>query len=307
MFPLLIAYLVFLPDAGTAAAKRPSTAEVGAQQKVSDDEARQFVEKWLATQNEGRFADYSRLYAPQFHGVRRSGDRTVELDRDGWLADRARMFKKSMKVQASQLQVRPVDARSSQVSFAQEFASGGYHDRGPKLMRLRRAEGGLLIESEEMLSSETLRRDLPAVNFPLVANGCPGEYCDCVASDRLKAAVELHELPDVDSKILLRLKAGTRVDNVAFKQVISRAGIARRKDGSRVYYLGPGGEGVCVIHDGESFAQTDCDDLVVEDDRTVMNTWVEITYKGKVGYAPDGQAVPHGQPDPGGKCVFGGF
>jgi hypothetical protein len=58
-------------------------------------------EGWLKAQNDGDFAAYSALYAAEFTGVRRSGPEKRHFDRDGWLKDRARMFKAKMKVTTS--------------------------------------------------------------------------------------------------------------------------------------------------------------------------------------------------------------
>src|SRR6476646_8105289 len=68
-------------------------------------EARTLVDAWLAAQNKGDFAAYEKLYAKKLTGVRRSGSRTVQLDRAGWMRDRQRMFQKPMKVSASELKV----------------------------------------------------------------------------------------------------------------------------------------------------------------------------------------------------------
>jgi ketosteroid isomerase-like protein len=121
------------------------------------DEAavRALVTRWLEAQNKGDFAAYRALYAPSFHGVRRSGGRTVVLDYDGWLRDRERMFKKGMKVAASDLRVHP-DRAFARVTFLQEFSSGTYADRGRKQIDVAVIAGGLAIAREELLESERL-------------------------------------------------------------------------------------------------------------------------------------------------------
>jgi hypothetical protein len=43
--------------------------------------------------------------------VRRSGTRTVSLDRQGWMRDRQRMFRKPMKVAASDCASPPLRRR----------------------------------------------------------------------------------------------------------------------------------------------------------------------------------------------------
>src|SRR5262245_24156399 len=71
--------------------------EATAEQKAAVDT---FLAAWVKTQTDGDFAAYSALYADRFRGIRRSGPRTVKLDRAGWMKDRERMFKKKMLVKA---------------------------------------------------------------------------------------------------------------------------------------------------------------------------------------------------------------
>ncbi|MDB4967616.1 MAG: hypothetical protein JWN44_3305 [Myxococcales bacterium] len=116
-------------------------------------EVKKLVDAWLLAQNGGDFAAYEKLYAAKLTGVRRSGARTVQLDRAGWMADRRRMFAKPMKVSASELRIAatPTTAR---VTFLQEWESGSYHDRGQKQLVVARQEGAWKIAREEMLESE---------------------------------------------------------------------------------------------------------------------------------------------------------
>jgi hypothetical protein len=116
-------------------------------------EARTLVDAWLAAQNQGDFAAYEKLYAAKLTGVRRSGARTVSLDRAGWMKDRQRMFLKPMKVSASDVKVAGTPA-SARVTFVQEWESGSYHDRGPKQLVVVREAGAARIAREEMLASE---------------------------------------------------------------------------------------------------------------------------------------------------------
>jgi ketosteroid isomerase-like protein len=123
--------------------------------KLDEAAVRALVARWLAAQNKGDFAAYRALYAVSFHGVRRSGGRTAIFDYDGWLHDRERMFKKPMKVAATDLQVTPMD-RLAQVTFVQEFSSGTYADRGRKRLDVAVIGGALTIAREELLESERL-------------------------------------------------------------------------------------------------------------------------------------------------------
>jgi hypothetical protein len=42
------------------------------------------LDAWLKAQNDGDFNAYEKLYAQRFTGIRRSGPRTVKMDRAGW-------------------------------------------------------------------------------------------------------------------------------------------------------------------------------------------------------------------------------
>ncbi len=108
--------------------------------------------RWLAAQNHGDFAAYQALYARTFTGVRRSGERVVNFDRAGWIADRARMFKRPMQVVATELQQENKHTTLT-ILFTQEFSSGSYHDVGKKRIDAALEDGQLRIISEEMLAS----------------------------------------------------------------------------------------------------------------------------------------------------------
>jgi hypothetical protein len=118
-------------------------------------EAHQLVARWLDAQNRGDLAAYQALYAERFAGVRRSGPRTVRLDRAGWMKDRVRMFRKPMLVAAEGIRTRPAAGRTV-VDFTQTWSSGGYRDVGLKRMVLVREAAALRIAEEEMLESHVL-------------------------------------------------------------------------------------------------------------------------------------------------------
>jgi hypothetical protein len=125
-------------------------------------DARATLDAWLAAQNGGRYADYEALYAPAFHGVRRSGPKIIELNRDGWLRDRQRMFKKPMKVAIDKL---AIEARADGVhlTFQQTFESGSFGDVGEKELVVAPADGRMKVVREEMRSSTRLPKALGAV------------------------------------------------------------------------------------------------------------------------------------------------
>jgi hypothetical protein len=119
------------------------------------DPAAALVEKWRVAQNRGDFDAYRALYAAGFVGVRRSGARTVSFDRDGWLRDRARMFKKPMRVDVAELKTARTPT-GWQASFIQTFQSGDWRDRGEKRLALVDESGELRIAREELVASERL-------------------------------------------------------------------------------------------------------------------------------------------------------
>jgi hypothetical protein len=121
------------------------------------------VDLWLAAQNKGDFAAYDKLFAARFTGVRRSGPRTVRLDRAGWMKDRARMFRKPMTVAISGVEIR-TGGSSALVSFTQAFAQGNYKDTGPKELVVIREGGALKISSEILLRSRIESAPVPAAD-----------------------------------------------------------------------------------------------------------------------------------------------
>jgi hypothetical protein len=131
------------PDAASPAA---------VDRRIPEAEVRKLLDEWLAAQNEGSFARYEALYADRFQGVRRSGPRTVRLDRRGWVEDRKRMFGKPMKVEIAELELArtSTDARAR---FRQTWASANYKDVGAKQLLLVKTPAGLRIAREEMLDS----------------------------------------------------------------------------------------------------------------------------------------------------------
>jgi hypothetical protein len=77
---------------------------------------------------------------------------TVRLDRAGWAKDRGKMFAKSMKVEAADVEILP-GKTMIKVLFTQRWSSGSYSDVGPKRILLSEVEGKWLIAEEEMLAS----------------------------------------------------------------------------------------------------------------------------------------------------------
>lgn len=138
------------PTAAAAEAIPPPATRV-----EHEKAAREAMTEWLRTQNEGDFDSYSRLYARQMLGIKRSGDRTRRLDRAGWIADRKQMFRKPMVVRLSGLRI-DVLSRAVVASFVQRWSSAKYQDVGPKRMVFVLEKDGWRISREEMLRSTVL-------------------------------------------------------------------------------------------------------------------------------------------------------
>ena len=123
-------------------------------------------------QNKGDFDAYDALYAREFHGVKRAGNRTAAFDRTGWMRDRKTMFRKPISVRVTDPRVTG-NGPAWRVTFRQAFAVGSFHDEGMKELELRESGGLVRIVREEMLASKRLRppegwRPLPAEQLSYV-------------------------------------------------------------------------------------------------------------------------------------------
>ena len=134
----------------------PEKAPTKKRVKLAEEKVSKLVDAWLAAQNSGDFDAYSTLYAKKFNGVKRVGAKTTRYARKDWLADRKRMFKKKMKVEANDRSYS-LSYISGQVSFKQRWASGKYEDLGPKRILAVLEDGALKIAQEEMIASEVVR------------------------------------------------------------------------------------------------------------------------------------------------------
>lgn len=122
---------------------------------VSKEQVQSVLDAWLAAQNSGDFDAYMAAYSEDVRGVRRSGKKTVRLDRAGWENERRRMFKRPMQVALRELNIA-VNAGGAELRFIQDWRAGRYHDVGPKKLVVRKTEHGLRIAREEMLRSTLL-------------------------------------------------------------------------------------------------------------------------------------------------------
>jgi hypothetical protein len=156
--------------ADAAAAATARDAGPRPPQPVPEADVEALLERWLEVQNAGDFAGYDALYADGFRGVRRSGKQTVRMDRARWMADRKKMFKKPMKVVATDVEIAAT-ATGARIQLTQEWSSGTYHDVGPKEIALSLEPTGLRIIREEMLRSRMTRSKFGDGTLLLVHRG----------------------------------------------------------------------------------------------------------------------------------------
>jgi ketosteroid isomerase-like protein len=139
----------------TGEAKQESGAGQDRQPGLQPAEVTALVERWKAAQNQRDFAAYQPLYAVRMTGIKRVGPRVFTFDREGWMKDRGRMFRKKMEVAVDEVDVK-VAGPSAVVRFEQTFKQGRFQDTGRKQLVVVREGGELRIAREEMLSSTVI-------------------------------------------------------------------------------------------------------------------------------------------------------
>lgn len=194
-------------------------------------DASSLLARWLDAQNRGDFDAYGRLYARGFHGVRRSGDRAVALDRAGWLRDRERMFKRPMVVGASDVQVSPWRDGAG-VTFTQTFASGGYRDSGRKVIEAIVEDGAPRILYEELLASQ-LDEELLLLRA-LYPGYRPADRRIAPDGDTRVAAFQWRPREDGGAAVLVQLREGddatvTEVELALFERQGARRRVLARE------------------------------------------------------------------------------
>jgi hypothetical protein len=110
-----------------------------------------FVNRWAQLQNDGDFAEYSNLYAPDFAGIERVAQTTTAFDKDSWLADRRRMFDAAARVLLSGVEILRADTTVG-VVFEQRYSTPSFAERGDKALTLQKAGDQWRIVREEMLA-----------------------------------------------------------------------------------------------------------------------------------------------------------
>jgi hypothetical protein len=200
-----VAFLVLLWRASVVRADvaAPPTPTASVEQR-----ARAVLDRWVQAQNRGDFAAYQALYAPGFSGIRRSGEKVVELDRSGWMRDRARMFKKKMRVRVDDLRITQ-EVQLTQFRFRQTWTSANYRDVGRKWLTVVDEGGGPLIVHEEMLESAKAERVNPLDNEDVALLRC------------LYKSVDARWRTVDDSAEVVRVESAPHADAVAIRVVFA--------------------------------------------------------------------------------------
>jgi hypothetical protein len=201
------------PPAPPASALAAEAGEPKAAPTLETAALSAFLTRWVESQNRGDFPAYDALYASKFMGVKRAGPRTTRYEREGWLADRGRMFKKPMQVEALTPSIR-AGVASAELEFTQRFASGSFADEGRKRLLVVREGGALKIAQEEMLASRETAQQGPALDtafdFHLVLALERGAF---VLLDSTSAEgtgpIRLEEVPEQDPQVWTTSRALT--------------------------------------------------------------------------------------------------
>jgi hypothetical protein len=210
-----------LPLVALGAPTAAQTASDGGADVAPDAAA--FLDVWLGAQNGARYEDYAAFYADDFRGIKRTEKNVRSMGRSDWLADRKKMFRPGLRVEA----VAPSSHQSGELvilEFEQRFTLGSYRDKGPKELRLRRKPGGgFLIVFEELKDSQpwVLADEAPK----LAAVAASGGGIDVVEIDFEKTDV-FHVEPDGEKTVLFHYDG----DLASFRADPPRARYAYRHD-----------------------------------------------------------------------------
>lgn len=120
-----------------------------------EEEIFNLLTDWLRSQNEGDYDRYQSFYADTFKGIKRAGAKAYEFDYLGWLADRKRMFRKPMNVEAKFIQINKSEL-PYRIIFQQLWSSGAFSDFGAKVIMVNWFDEELKIIGEEMIASRLM-------------------------------------------------------------------------------------------------------------------------------------------------------
>jgi hypothetical protein len=186
-------------------------------------DAAAFLDTWLGAQNGAKYEDYAAFYADDFRGIKRTEKNVRSMGRSDWLADRKKMFRPGLHVEA----FAPASHASGELvilEFEQRFALGAYRDKGPKELRLRRKPGGgFAIIYEELKASQPWVLADEAPKLPALATSEGG--IDVIEIEVEKTNV-FHVDPDGQKTVLFHYDG----DLASFRADPPRARYAYRHD-----------------------------------------------------------------------------
>jgi hypothetical protein len=162
------------------------------QPTLDTGELRLVVEQWRRAQDDGDMALYSSLYAADFVGIKRAGDRISNMNRDEWLQDRRSMALKTPRVEVSDLQFRRANG-AVVAEFRQKWATQNFADEGQKALTLQKQGASWKIVREAMLTSSVLTKEERA-RSPEITGHCESLATDLPARER---AGQLWRLADI--------------------------------------------------------------------------------------------------------------
>ena len=129
-------------------------------QDLTQQEIIDFVETWKKIYTTHTFDNYIKMYDMEnFRGIKRtySGERN-EYDYNGWRNNKRNEFQKfEPEVIVENVKVKYLNQNGrSKVSFIQTWVSykATYADKGEKVLILKKINGEIFIENEELLYSE---------------------------------------------------------------------------------------------------------------------------------------------------------
>jgi len=131
-------------------------------QDITEQEAIDFVETWKNIYTTHTFDNYIKMYDPvNFVGIKRTyqGEKNT-YDFSGWVTNKKNEFRKYQpEVMVEKVKVKQLNYNGrTKVSFIQTWVSykGQYADEGEKVLVLKKIDGEIRIEKEELLYSKPL-------------------------------------------------------------------------------------------------------------------------------------------------------
>ena len=167
IFSMVLCMVTACKENGRYTPKRETNTQIGGYDEPAEEtesltkqEITDFMERWVRVYNTHTYDTYLRMYdARNFVGVKRPLDgKKNTYNYAGWADNKRSEFRKfKPEVYMNNLKITSLnrDGRSK-VSFEQIWVSysANYADKGEKIMTLKKVNGDIKIEYEELLYSE---------------------------------------------------------------------------------------------------------------------------------------------------------